>query len=436
MQRALVVTETSLVLAIADLVRGVLSGAWSVSPRHANPAATRRLDVEIERRGQYLTVNDIRTAVVADEAADEDEEGSAAPLLLLCTLSVMCRCAMATAAVHVDQDSLRAWTGLRTALSTLSLKSPPGDGYAGLCAAINAFYAPCDPLEWAVAIGGASVRKMTLPPLGDALKAEVDHLALTALLHLPELMAEVYACRRVVSADPVFECAVSAMAGLLRAVCEAAGYRPREIGGPLSGHQSERVLLQLIGAGCVPLQIMRLAAASPLAAAAVVRAGESLRMAQQVAVHPLPMDMVRRQCRAVDRRHGLLRVPHATYLIQCTRCKIPHSIQATAQDGSRDGLTRVRYDVLTGRFSCSAVKEGSGERPHLYPIQLLGFVVVVSNRAYTICGACGNRAEISVARTGFCSDQCDACHVSECAVKAPRKRTRVVRWASDDESDV
>jgi hypothetical protein len=61
---------------------------------------------------------------------------------------------------------------------------------------------------------------------------------------------------------------------------------------------------------------------------------------------------------------------------------------------------------------------------------------VVSNRAYTICGACGNRAEISVARTGFCSDQCDACHVSECAVKAPRKRTRVVRWASDDESDV
>lgn len=365
--------------ALAYLMTMVVTGAWS------SEAIIQRSALPDEP-----TVEDVANAVCTGG------EDSGIPLAALCVLTVLCRCALRTAAVAADARTRGHWIVLHDALAATPLHVRDDAACARVSDALVGFPVLMDPFSWTEAVSAAHVRH-AVPPLDSAAERDaVSRLALDTVCDLAPLLAFVFSRRRMCSRDPIFEASLHLFAGMLCAACEAVG-----------GQYDVELMVRVArGDTCVSL----LASMDPKSAGAILCAAEAVRSSQSILVQRLPRDVVQRQCEALDRRYGAVRTPNVSFLVLCTRCKLPHTVQPNLP--GLDGYSRLRHDVFTGEFSCAAGKAGVPSNAKIFPVQLLGHFVILPRHVYTICCTCGNRCEVHVDKTGYDAQACTACRAA------------------------
>lgn len=368
--------------ALAALMTMVVTGPWAISRR-------RHATVARDSLPRHPTVED----VVAATCLGGEDEGI--PLAALCVLSVLCRCALDSAAVAADARTRGHWVSLYDALLACPFSVHDAKAFSRVSDALFAFPALLDPFAWTESVSAAHVRQAVHHTGTPEQRDRVARLALTTVCDLPALMAYVFRRRRICSGDPIFEAVMHLFAGLLCAACQ-------EMGGEVD---CDRILQIVRGDTCASL----LSDLDVRSAGAIVCAAEAVRSAQAITLLRLPRDVVQLQCEALDRRYGVVRTPNVSFLVLCTRCKLPHTIQNCQPGEAIDGYSRLRHDVLTCQFSCAAGKAGVPSTARIFPVQLLGHFVIVARHVYTICCTCGNRCEVHVAKTGYSAQACESC---------------------------
>lgn len=240
-------------------------------------------------------------------------------------------------------------------------------------------------------------------------------------------MATVAATRRPRGSDPVHEYAIHVCLALLYAACTANGIVPSE--------RLLRLLMRIICHGPSVASLGAVAQCEPRAVAVVVQVAASMRTARQTSAIALSREVTERQYAALRARYGVLLTKWEACLVACTRCKKPHSIQSQDGVAAQDGYVDVRCDVIGGRFECKKIWH-VGEPARLYPLQLLGHIVLVGRtEAYTICCTCGNRAVVDVDAVGYSAEACFNCRVETTASERRRGPGRGKGRRRTDESE-
>ncbi len=301
-----------------------------------------------------------------------------------------------------------------------------------------------DPMHW---LGVTRSKHMRARGAAEADAATVVRMGCIVATALQEAHRVVAALDHHDPDAPPNQHTVALLVGMCTAAARVRGVDPC----PLSvANAYAQVVRSGSGQRRNPVAVLRaLDKTHPLAVTALLETAALASEAVRVALYPLPSHVTRRQVVGLVVRYGALLNRRVSESLMCSRCKQPHSVtlpapaavsrKPAAPPGAQSKQPRPRarrrraardqeecyhallYDVFTGTVSCAEYKStptttmpsataAVRKPPALYPLPLLGTVVVLNNAAaLSLCVACGAHTYLDIAGRGYDTPVCRKC---------------------------
>lgn len=333
--------------------------------------------------------------------------------------------------------------GSRTGAGTASAAA--GFQHTPIGVALAALPRTFNPMHWLSVVKSKELRRHVAASTPDAETAvRMGRVVATALQNAHPIVTALVGQRPGLVAH---DYTVALLVGMCTA---AARVRTGEPPAPPVAGAYAQVVRSGTGQRCNPVAVLRaLEATHPSAVVALL---ETARLAAEVArigVHPLPAHVTRRQVAGLVTRYGALLNRRVCESLMCSRCKQPHSITlpapgaisrqpvAPAPPETKQPRPRARrrraareqeecyhslvYDVFTGTVSCAEYKSAptttmpsasaaTRPPPSIYPLPLLGYVVVLNNSAaLSLCMSCGAHTYLDIPGRGYNKPVCRKC---------------------------